>query len=238
MWRAYEAGSSVPGGNVLEALVRLGFNANWILTGEGEMRRAVRLTESEAHQALKKQLIGMSGAKGMQAHLQTLGYYGINNETYRAYVYGDYLPTKEELEGLCRAAGGWSFDTGTMIEVTNGQPQTLPLANCIDEVKKTLLTILDAIESAETSNLCPISSLSPKERTALIYAMLVYAEDLMDNCELSKREIYSVVPLAFSIVKRYEEMQESAKSTDKGIWETNLGKLLDAVLYVFGAKEI
>ncbi len=35
----YEAGSSVPGGNVLEALARLGFNVNWILTGEGEMRR-------------------------------------------------------------------------------------------------------------------------------------------------------------------------------------------------------
>jgi transcriptional regulator with XRE-family HTH domain len=37
MWQAYEAGRSVPGGNVLEALARLGFNVNWLLTGLGHM---------------------------------------------------------------------------------------------------------------------------------------------------------------------------------------------------------
>lgn len=36
-WQVYEAGSSVPGGKVLESLVRLGLNVNWILTGKGEM---------------------------------------------------------------------------------------------------------------------------------------------------------------------------------------------------------
>lgn len=36
--QGYEAGRSVPGGSVFEALVKLGFNANWLLTGEGEMR--------------------------------------------------------------------------------------------------------------------------------------------------------------------------------------------------------
>lgn len=35
----YEAGKSYPGGKVFEALAKLGFNTNWILTGEGEMRR-------------------------------------------------------------------------------------------------------------------------------------------------------------------------------------------------------
>jgi len=38
-WQVYEEGGSVPGGNVLEALVKIGFNANWILTGEGNMRQ-------------------------------------------------------------------------------------------------------------------------------------------------------------------------------------------------------
>lgn len=38
-WQVYEAGKSVPGGNVLEALARMGFNVNWILTGEGVMHR-------------------------------------------------------------------------------------------------------------------------------------------------------------------------------------------------------
>lgn len=38
-WQVYESGKSVPGGNVLEALARMGFNVNWLLTGEGEKKR-------------------------------------------------------------------------------------------------------------------------------------------------------------------------------------------------------
>ena len=38
-WQVYEDGTSVPGGKALEALARQGFNVNWILTGEGTMRR-------------------------------------------------------------------------------------------------------------------------------------------------------------------------------------------------------
>lgn len=38
-WQIWEEGGSVPGGNHLQSLVRLGFDANWILTGEGPMRR-------------------------------------------------------------------------------------------------------------------------------------------------------------------------------------------------------
>jgi len=38
-WQDYELGKSVPGGKVFEALARIGFNANWLLTGEGPMRR-------------------------------------------------------------------------------------------------------------------------------------------------------------------------------------------------------
>jgi len=36
-WQGYEDGSNVPGGNVLEGLVRLGLNANWILLEVGPM---------------------------------------------------------------------------------------------------------------------------------------------------------------------------------------------------------
>ncbi len=35
--QSYETGKSVPGGNVLAAYANLGFNVNWILTGEGPM---------------------------------------------------------------------------------------------------------------------------------------------------------------------------------------------------------
>jgi transcriptional regulator with XRE-family HTH domain len=36
-WQVYEEGGSVPGGKVYAALAKLGFNANWLLTGDGPM---------------------------------------------------------------------------------------------------------------------------------------------------------------------------------------------------------
>lgn len=38
-WQNYEDGVNSPNWDVCEALVKLGFNANWLLTGEGEMKR-------------------------------------------------------------------------------------------------------------------------------------------------------------------------------------------------------
>ena len=46
-WQGYEDGSNVPGGSVLEGLVRLGFNANWILVEDGPMW----LKDQSAHQS-------------------------------------------------------------------------------------------------------------------------------------------------------------------------------------------
>lgn len=39
MWQAYESGENQPKAEVIESLVKLGFNANWLLAGEGEMKR-------------------------------------------------------------------------------------------------------------------------------------------------------------------------------------------------------
>ena len=39
MWQAYEVNDNQPKAEVIESLVKLGFNANWLLTGEGEMKR-------------------------------------------------------------------------------------------------------------------------------------------------------------------------------------------------------
>ncbi|TDA63261.1 XRE family transcriptional regulator [Sulfuricurvum sp. IAE1] len=36
-WQKYEKGSNLPGSEVLQALSKLGFNTNWILTGAGDM---------------------------------------------------------------------------------------------------------------------------------------------------------------------------------------------------------
>jgi len=38
-WQTYEEGSSVPGGKVFKALTDLGISADWLLTGEGPMKR-------------------------------------------------------------------------------------------------------------------------------------------------------------------------------------------------------
>ncbi len=37
VYQKYELGRSVPGGDAIAGLVRLGINANWLLTGEGPM---------------------------------------------------------------------------------------------------------------------------------------------------------------------------------------------------------
>ncbi len=38
-WQDYERGKTIPGGKVFESLVKLGFDANWLLIGEGPMMR-------------------------------------------------------------------------------------------------------------------------------------------------------------------------------------------------------
>lgn len=37
VWQSYEAGKVIPGGKIFESLSNIGFNANWLLTGAGEM---------------------------------------------------------------------------------------------------------------------------------------------------------------------------------------------------------
>jgi len=37
VYQKYESDSSVPGGDAIKAFVKAGINANWLLTGEGEM---------------------------------------------------------------------------------------------------------------------------------------------------------------------------------------------------------
>lgn len=38
-WQDYELGKSVPGGKVFEALAKMGYDANWLLTGEGAIKK-------------------------------------------------------------------------------------------------------------------------------------------------------------------------------------------------------
>ncbi len=47
----YESGKSVPGGDVIKSIVKLGFNANWLLTGEGDMKRADKSAQAAVAEA-------------------------------------------------------------------------------------------------------------------------------------------------------------------------------------------
>lgn len=46
-WESYERNESAPKSTVLEALVAKGIGPNWLLTGEGTMRRGVKDAEGE-----------------------------------------------------------------------------------------------------------------------------------------------------------------------------------------------
>ena len=47
-WQNYENGNQCPGGKVLGALVQLGVNVNWILTGEGQMMRENNMLQTQS----------------------------------------------------------------------------------------------------------------------------------------------------------------------------------------------
>ena len=50
--RDYERGKSIPGGDAIASLVRAGINANWLLTGEGEMLIASSANVFTMHQSM------------------------------------------------------------------------------------------------------------------------------------------------------------------------------------------
>lgn len=101
-WRVYEADKSVPGGNVLEALAKMGFNVNWILTGDGPIRLSEgeknRLLFKEAHDVLRESIKGRLTSGGWNVCTTML-----SHDDLRAYVFlKEYMPTTEELLELCR----------------------------------------------------------------------------------------------------------------------------------------
>ena len=52
-WERYERGQNVPKADILETLVGLGFSSEWLLTGEGPMRREpMSATQAAAEELL------------------------------------------------------------------------------------------------------------------------------------------------------------------------------------------
>jgi len=114
-WRVYEANKSVPGGNVLEALARMGFNVNWILTGVGPMKLNKedmrRLLCEEAHDKLKAKIRSIATTPARLYNVETFPF-----EQIQAYLEDDYWPDYEQILSLCKRAGA-AFSDKEFIDV-------------------------------------------------------------------------------------------------------------------------
>jgi transcriptional regulator with XRE-family HTH domain len=73
-WQGYEAGKNVPGGKVFEALARMRFNVNWLLTGEGEMRLEGRpvLASQMVLAGFAEKLRQIRGEESIESFAETL----------------------------------------------------------------------------------------------------------------------------------------------------------------------
>jgi transcriptional regulator with XRE-family HTH domain len=181
-WQNYEEGVHEPSWKVLEGLAGLGVNVNWLLTGNGEMIKPVCLTESEAHKALKERLRQIGFGLGTR---HQIAYSGLEWDTYRAYLFGDYLPTKEELEALCMVAGGWKFDTGTM--ASRDEEAEAEITKRIEEIAKLqktksridielLKSIATEIEEALFKSAIKLDPAKKAELLALVYDFAAESE--------------------------------------------------------------
>jgi transcriptional regulator with XRE-family HTH domain len=64
--QSYESGRQVPGGKVIEKLSRMGFDANWLFTGHGMMRRL----ETNGHVANGNNIIQGAHIDAEDVHLE------------------------------------------------------------------------------------------------------------------------------------------------------------------------
>ncbi len=116
-WQDYEGGVNVPGWKVLEGLAGLRFNANWILTGKGDLEIKYPETETEEHLVLRDCLmkIYVSGKIPLYENNDKTGYVigepnsCLSDRALMRYVRGEYLPNQDELDFLCKLAGDWNF---------------------------------------------------------------------------------------------------------------------------------
>lgn len=65
----YELGKSTPGGKILKALASKGFNINWVLTGDGEMKQP---NPSESFPLLKNTPLLESIMKAVHEHFSDM----------------------------------------------------------------------------------------------------------------------------------------------------------------------
>lgn len=112
----YENDSRVPDAIFLNNIIELdpSINPSWLLTGEGEMRRVVRLNESKQHIALRERLVYKRTSGIFESSCM---FHNIDKDTVNKYIDGDYEPNEEEFRKICAIAGGdWSFEQGKIVD--------------------------------------------------------------------------------------------------------------------------
>lgn len=85
-WQVYEKGGSVPGGSVFEALTKLGFNANWLLTGSGDMWIDARMMVCEPTAIYNRNSGHPAGATPPQTKKEALAMVGTSDDGTAAGV--------------------------------------------------------------------------------------------------------------------------------------------------------
>jgi len=72
-WLGYEDGANVPGGKVLESLARHGIDLNWLLLGEGSMKRGdVQESPPEGYVSVPRYEIQASAGAGTMVHSEQI----------------------------------------------------------------------------------------------------------------------------------------------------------------------
>lgn len=121
----YENDDRVPDALFLKKIIELdpSINPSWLLTGDGEMRRVVILSEYESREALIERLIYV---RTHREHFEFIcSTHGIEASVVKKYIAAEYEPSEDELEKLCKVAGGLNYETGKLLTENEKEEQNI-----------------------------------------------------------------------------------------------------------------
>lgn len=95
--RDYELGKSIPGGDAIASLARAGINANWLLTGEGEMLwRPGEMTGAAIATAIRESGLSID---------ETVARMGCGIDELLAWLEGRQLPSNTDMARIAEVTG-------------------------------------------------------------------------------------------------------------------------------------
>lgn len=107
-WQDYENGRNLPNGKVLEKLAVMGFNINWVLTGEGpkeiDIGERIRHSFHYAHKRIRDEIKNKNKFEEITREITgEENAYKISGDQLESYVSDDgYLPTLDQIGKICK----------------------------------------------------------------------------------------------------------------------------------------